>query len=82
MLFYYAGNALNSAVSVGNKELVNELLRRGLNPNITSSSGWLPINLAIFNGNIDILNSLINHGANPNTPNDVRHFYMSHFLSP
>ena len=63
------GSSVCSAIEVGNFELVNYLLDKGVSPNqpIYSSNGSQTIALvsAVIRGNIDIVKKLIDAGADP-----------------
>ncbi|KAK6339199.1 hypothetical protein TWF718_008621 [Orbilia javanica] len=62
----YEGNALNAAVSMGDKDLVELLLDRGADINARKNPYRTALGVAAGEGRIDILKFLINKGAEIN----------------
>ena len=57
---------LHYAVWYGDRELVELILQRGVNPNIRDSDGRMPLHIAVWKGFTDIVEMLLRHGADPN----------------
>ncbi len=61
-------NPIHYAAKIGNKEMMQTFLTRGIDINKKSSSGKTPLYYAIMNNqNIDFINFLLQNGANPLT---------------
>jgi ankyrin repeat protein len=62
--------ALNIAVEMQDKSVVEFLLMKGGNPNVQTNDGDTPINLlTLYTENIELAKLLLNYGANPNIAN-------------
>jgi uncharacterized protein len=55
---------LLDAVSKGDPDIVNYLLKKSANPNLADRNGWSPLMYASFNGNIKLVKILLEKGAN------------------
>ena len=60
---------LINAVYNNNEKAIFDLLRKGANPNATTSSGITPLMYAVQNGNYFICKKLISSGADVNNTN-------------
>ncbi len=58
-------NALTAAVTAGHTEIVEWLLKHGLDPNYRYGPGYSPLLAAAANGHLDIVKLLLTHGADP-----------------
>jgi ankyrin repeat protein len=58
---------LYAAAWNGNVDVVNELIKRGADVDISNIKGWTPAHVAAQRGNVDALKILISHQANSNT---------------
>jgi len=54
-----ARTALHVAARSGNSEMVEFLLAKGANPNITDDAGWTGIHCASFSGNVKTIEAFI-----------------------
>ncbi|WP_371253134.1 ankyrin repeat domain-containing protein [Orientia tsutsugamushi] len=57
---------LSLAISSGNEEIVDTLLKHGADVNYTDPRGNTPLSLAISSGNEEIVDTLLKHGADVN----------------
>ncbi|MDR0529599.1 MAG: ankyrin repeat domain-containing protein [Zoogloeaceae bacterium] len=63
-------SALHYAAFSGRRDLLNDLLKRGANPDARSPNGSTPLMMAIYNNQPGIAQTLIERGANRNLRND------------
>ena len=79
----YLDLQLISAITRNDAELVESLLRRGINVNTKDSELNTPLHLAVskLSPNIRIVNLLINHGASVNAKNFYRNTPLAQMLT-
>ncbi|KAH6555122.1 hypothetical protein KP509_1Z280400 [Ceratopteris richardii] len=58
--------SLRYAASVGNSELLTQILRKGLDPNTTDRRGRSPLHISAANGHLECVQILLDYGADPN----------------
>eukprot|EP00250_Pteridium_aquilinum_P002207 c12399_g1_i1 orf=308-2905(-) len=58
--------SLRYAASVGNSDLIVQLLKQGIDPNTADHSGRTPMHIAAANGHLKCIQILLEHGADPN----------------
>lgn len=60
---YSGRTTLISAANIGDLDMVNLLLQKGVNTNIRDKIGWTALMYAVEKGYVEIVKSLLNHGA-------------------
>lgn len=69
--FDYHNKALRKAISSNKLEIMDCLLKNGVNVNHEGNYKWTPLIYACFNDNIGAVKLLITHGANVNAKDNV-----------
>jgi hypothetical protein len=60
---------LHAAMTLGNMDLIKELLNHGADPNaVLYKDGPTPLNMAVQVGNLEMVKALLAHGANTDQP--------------
>ena len=61
---------LHYSAMVDRREIVNNLISHGLDPNVRDNSGSPPLHIAAFSGNVHCMNVLLEHNALVNMQNN------------